>query len=268
MRNGGVPMTHNIINQVRQNIPLIHHITNDVVMNFTANGLLAFGGSPIMAKEEKEAGAITELTDGLLLNIGTIQQPEVAAMFSSGKTANDKGIPIVLDPVGVAASSFRAEAVQMILKQVQPTVIKGNAGEIAFLADVSWDTKGVDAVGNGNTEEIAYLVAKKYQTAVVVTGETDVFVVDGNLFTNQTGHPLLTKITGAGCLLGSIMAACLSTDFSIEKQLLAALEFYGGAAAYAAAQPHTKGPGTFLPAFLDALSFNWETIKGDTSWTN
>src|SRR5690606_28865904 len=147
--------------------------------------------------------------DGVLLNIGTLQKSEIHAMILAGKAANQKGIPVVLDPVGVAATPFRSNAVKKILEEIHPTVIKGNAGELAYLVDIPLETKGVESVGNGNIEEIAFRVAKTFHTTAVLTGEVDVISTDVETITNQAGHPLLTKVTGTGCLLGSIIAACL-----------------------------------------------------------
>ncbi|WP_106495217.1 hydroxyethylthiazole kinase [Lentibacillus sp. Marseille-P4043] len=253
-------MNSNIIKEVRDKRPLIHHLTNQVVMNFTANGLLSFGATPAMAKAEEEAGDMASIADGVLINIGTITPSEVSAMIQAGKAANEKGIPVVLDPVGVASTPFRDDAVKRILSVVKPTVIKGNAGEMAHLVQIPWETKGPDSVGEGNTAEVAAKVAETYQTAAVVTGETDIICTGNHLEQNQTGHPFLTKITGAGCLLGSILAACLTTNEPIEQQAFTAVEFYGLAAEYAIKYSEVTGPGTFLPRFIDALSLEIDEL--------
>lgn len=247
-------MNLTIIKKVRKKNPLIHHITNQVVMNFTANGLLSFGASPIMAKAEEETGDMASIADGLLINIGTLKARDIPAIITAGKAANKKGIPVVLDPVGVAATDFRSSVIKEILTEVNPTVIKGNAGELAHLAEIPWQTKGVESLGEGNVEEIGMRVTETYQTAAVITGERDTIITNGKLIENDTGHPILTKVTGAGCLLGSILTACLTTGDPIEEQALAAVKFYGLAAEYAASQEEVAGPGTFLPYFIDALS--------------
>lgn len=257
-------MNPDIIQQVRNNTPLIHHLTNQVVMNFSANGLLSFGGSPVMAKEKLEAAEMAGIADAVVLNIGTISENEIQAMIHAGKAANEKGIPVVLDPVGVAATPFRKEVIESILTEVSPTVIKGNAGEIAALIGADIEARGVDSVGKGNTDEIVTKAGNNFQTAVVITGENDVIYANHKLIYNQTGHPLLSSITGSGCLLGSIIAACLTTPHPIEEQLSTALSFYGLAAEYAAAQPHVLGSGTFLPNFIDALSFTPKQLNGGT----
>lgn len=254
-------MNDAVIKNIRENTPLIHHLTNQVVMNFTANGLLAFGGAPVMAKAIDEASDMAAIADGVLINIGTLTQADLKAMILAGKTANNRGIPVILDPVGVAATKFRGEAVRQILKEIKPAVIKGNAGELAYLVNIPWNTKGVESVGDGRTDEIAYEVAKTFHTAAVVTGKKDIIYTGNNLIESNTGHAYLTKITGAGCLLGSILTACLTTDHSLEEQLLTGIHFYGSAAEYAARQPLVNGTGTFLPQFLDALSLTMEQLE-------
>lgn len=254
-------MKQTILNKIRKESPLIHHLTNQVVMNFTANGLLSFGGSPIMAKAEEEAYHMASLADGVLINIGTLSAVDLQAMVIAGKAANEKGIPVVLDPVGVAATPFRTAAVNKLLKEVRFTAIKGNAGEMAHLVQIPWKTKGVESLGDGNIEEIAHQVAKNYRATAVISGEVDVICTGKNIVSNQTGHPLLTKITGAGCLLGSILTACLTTDDSIDDQAITAVKFYGLAAEYVVSHQDQLGTGTFLPYFIDALSSDFSKLE-------
>ena len=245
-----------VIKQVRQKQPLIHHLTNQVVMNFTANGLLAFGASPIMAKEKAEARDMATIANGILINIGTIMEPELGAMIVAGQTANERNIPVVLDPVGVAASAYRKQAIEKLLETISFTAIKGNAGEMAHLVDVHWETRGVESIDDdlNKLEDIAQEVAEKYNTLAIVTGEIDVIYHAGNKKTNKTGHKYLTKITGAGCLLGSIITACLTTNAEKVESAYEAVHFYGKAAELAAFQKDVNGTGTFLPHFIDALS--------------
>ncbi|KIL53003.1 hydroxyethylthiazole kinase [Jeotgalibacillus campisalis] len=255
-------MTSTIIHEVRDKRPLIHHLTNQVVMNFTANGLLSFGGVPIMAKAVEESGEMASNADGVLINIGTIMRNDLEAMIDAGKAANKKGIPVVLDPVGVGATTFRKEAIRQILEEITPTVIKGNAGEMAQLVDIPWEIKGVDSVGSGNSDEIARKVAEKYKTIAFVTGATDYISNGKELVYNQTGSAILSSVTGTGCLLGSILTACLTANHSAIDSTLAAASFYGMAAEYTEKQNGVKGTGTFIPVFLDALSFSPEQLEG------
>lgn len=248
-------MTH-VTTNVRELQPLVFHLTNQVVMNFSANGLLAFGGSPIMAKEIKEVSDIAAISNSVLINIGTATEHEIEAMITAGKAANEKGIPVVLDPVGVAASPFRQESIRRLLEDIQFTAIKGNAGEMAHLVEVPWQTKGVESIDDDNnkTADIAGLVASKYDTIAVVTGEVDVICQGNQIKENETGHTMLTKITGAGCLLGSILAACLATNRDSFDAIYEGIQFYGKAAQNAANRSDGNGTGTFIPHFIDALS--------------
>lgn len=248
----------NIIHHVRKTNPLIHHITNQVVMNFTANGLLAFGGSPIMAKEFEEMSAISSKADGLLINIGTMLKSELKSMKEAGKTANKEQVPVVLDPVGVAASSFRSSAVHQLLNAISFTAIKGNAGEMAHLVNIPWQTKGVEATDDTveKLAKIAQSVSQKYQTIAVITGEKDVICFNNDILVNETGHHYLTKITGAGCLLGSLITACLTVDLQVKliEKVWAAVHFYGKVAERVIAEQNINGPGTFTPHFIDGLA--------------
>ncbi|MCA0969431.1 hydroxyethylthiazole kinase [Halobacillus litoralis] len=243
-----------VIKKVRNKKPLIHHITNQVVMNFSANGLLAFGGSPIMAHAASEATDVTKLSDGLVMNIGTLTEDQLEPMILSGQAANDLGIPVVLDPVGVGATAFRSEAFKKITERVEATVIKGNAGEVAHLIGADLEMKGVDFVGDAYASDISRRVALHYNTIVLCTGEVDV-VTDGKReLMNSRGHEILTSITGAGCLLGSVVSACMSVEGDRLDNVLTAASYYGAAAERAADHHTVGGPGTFLPQFIDQLA--------------
>lgn len=255
-----------IIKRTKEMSPLIHHITNDVVVNFTANGVLAFGASPIMAKEITEVAEMATIADGLLLNIGTATRQEIDAMELAGKAANKKGIPVVLDPVGIAASTFRQQAVKRLLQNLHITAVKGNAGEIAFLAGMILETRGVDAADQPveTLKKVAVKAAQKLQTLIIVTGKYDVITNGDDILTNETGHTILTKVTGAGCLLGSIITATLAaneakTSNKAIKIVHAAVQFYGRAAEVANRRTSTNGSGTFTAHFLD-------TLQGEPSW--
>ncbi|WP_347860917.1 hydroxyethylthiazole kinase [Salimicrobium sp. PL1-032A] len=239
------------LEELRETRPLVHHITNEVVMNFSANGLLAFGGSPVMAKEREEVEEVASAANALVLNIGTIRKEDIETMVKAGQAANKAGVPVLLDPVGAGATTFRKQAVQRIVDEVDVTVVKGNAGEIAALADIPLKVKGVDALESGNSEEIAGEAAKHLKTMVVVTGKTDAISDGKHRITSSYGSPLLGSITGAGCLLGSLMAACLAVEEEKEKAVQFALEFYNKAAERA--EKKAGGPGTFIPHLLDEL---------------
>ncbi len=251
-------MNESIVTQVREKNPLIHHLTNQVVMNFTANGLLAYGGSPIMAKEPLEMNDMGGIVGGVLINIGTLTENDLEAMLVAGKTANRRNIPVVLDPVGVAASEFRNKAVKQLVREIQFTAIKGNAGEMAFLVDTPWQTKGVESIDD-NTSEIASIVkkvAQEFKTIAIITGKVDIISDGINTEENKSGHVYLTKITGAGCVLGSLITASLAVTKDPFKAITETVNFYGNAAEYAVNNNSVNGTGTFIPHFLDALSLD------------
>lgn len=246
----------NISRYIRKNNPLIHHLTNQVVMNFSANGLLALGASPIMAKERSEVAEISNVADGVLINIGTLIESEVQSMLIAGKMANERSIPVVLDPVGVAATTFRQQSIEKLIKEIRFTAIKGNAGEMAYFVNEKWKTKGVDSSESDveKLKEIALEVAKKYKTIAMITGETDI-VSDGNeVYVNETGSPLLTKITGAGCLLGSVLTTYLTVDYKQLNVSYEAVKQFGLAAQRAEQKGQVNGPGTFKVHLIDEMA--------------
>lgn len=149
------------IQLLQEKQPLIHNITNQVVMNFTANGLYAIGASPVMAHAKEEIEEMAQIADAVVLNIGTLTQDQVDAMILAGKSANKAGVPVVLDPVGVGATTFRTSSALRILDKVDVTIIRGNAGEVANLAGMEVKVKGVDVTGDLQNENLATLAAKK-----------------------------------------------------------------------------------------------------------
>ncbi|WP_042473205.1 hydroxyethylthiazole kinase [Bacillus ndiopicus] len=215
------------INKIRQKHPLIHCITNYVVANFTANGLLAIGASPVMADEVSEVEEMTSIANGLLINIGTLNQSKVPAMLVAGKAANKHGVPVVLDPVGVGATSYRRQVIQDLLQQVQFKLIRCNEGELAAIAGVAWQSKGVDSgQGNIDTISVAREVAEKYGTIVIVTGATDI-VTDGTVVKKVSGgHERMTHVTGSGCLLSALCTAALAVEGEPVANLASLLQTY------------------------------------------
>lgn len=198
--------------KIRQQKPLVYCITNTVAANFTANGLLAIGASPLMSDEVAEAKELVNIADALLLNIGTVHTATAKAMLVAGKAANEKGIPVVLDPVGVGASSYRQQVVEEILEQVNVQCIRCNVGELAALAGVHWESRGVDS-GDGEIDviEVAKLLANAYKTIVFVTGSVDVVTNGREVMEIAGGNERITEVTATGCLLSAICAAALTT---------------------------------------------------------
>lgn len=211
---GGVRMS---LVRIHNRKPLVHCMTNTVVINFTANGLLAVGASPIMAEAAEEMADIASITDALLINIGTLQRTTVEAMQRAIVASAKRSIPIVLDPVGAGASTYRYETTMQFLQTGHITLLRCNAGELAAIAGVSWQAKGVDSgEGDANMLDIASKVAQAYHCIVVVTGEVDI-VTDGKaLIEVPGGNARITKITGTGCLLSALCAAVLAAECSVE----------------------------------------------------
>ena len=246
-------ISENLLTKIRQEQPLIHCITNIVVANFQANGLLALGASPVMADAIEEAADIAAVSSATVLNIGTLKQDTVEAIILAGKSAAKHGIPVVLDPVGVGATAFRKQSVSRILKEVDVTLIRCNAGEIAAIAGVQWAAKGVDAgEGDADIETIAKQVAQQYNCLVAVSGTVDI-VTDGHKSLHITGgHPLMTRVTGVGCLLSSVTGAFLAVANEKPLETVAiALSIYKQAGENAAKL--ATGPGDFAVQFLNTL---------------
>ena len=168
-----------VVETVRERNLLVHNITNVVVTNFTANGLLALGASPVMAYAKEEVAEMASIAGALVLNIGTLRQEEVEAMLLAGKSANTHDVPIVFDPVGAGATSYRTEVARYIPSEVKLAIIRGNAAEIANVIDEKWEIKGVDAGGgNGDIVSVAKQAAEQLNTIIVITGKEDV-ITDG-----------------------------------------------------------------------------------------
>jgi len=242
---------------VRSQTPLVHCMTNLVVTNFSANGLLALGASPFMSVTPEEITEIQNFAQALLINIGTINEADVKAMLIAGKAANKAGVPVVLDPVGVGATAFRQKIIKQLLAEINFAVIRGNAAEIAFLAGINWQGKGVDAVTGGDAADLSRLaktVAQKYRCVTALSGEID-FISDGrNVRQIQNGTTLFRKVTGSGCLLGAVIGAFLGVAQPADyfAACIEACAVYA-VAGELAAQDLSRETGTFAVNFIDRL---------------
>lgn len=244
----------NNLERLRSENPLIVCYTNDVVKNFTANGLLSLGASPAMSEAPEEAEEFYQVASALVINIGTLTHENEEDIMSIGKIANDQGTPIVFDPVAVGASTYRKQFCKRFLEQIDVTVIKGNASEILTLIDSQTTMKGTDSDNLLDPIDIAKKASESLNAAVVITGKEDVIVQDQQIVKLSNGSPLLANITGAGCLLGGVVASFLfrNTQPSIEA-LIEAVSIYNIAAELAENEKHVRGPGSFLPELLDQL---------------
>ena len=240
-----------LLRELRERKPLIHQITNYVVMNETANVTLAIGALPVMAHAPEEVEEMASHAGALVLNIGTLSQEWVEAMVLAGKAAGRAGVPVVLDPVGVGATSLRTESARRILEQVEVAVVRGNPAETAALAGIEAEIRGVESLGAAaEGAELASGAARALGTTVSVTGATD-FVSDGErTLAVRNGDPLLATITGSGCMSSTMTGCFLAVERSVEAAA-AALAAFGVAGEDAASG--AKGPGTFHANLYDAL---------------
>jgi hydroxyethylthiazole kinase len=242
------------LERLRTTKPLIHQITNYVVMNETANATLALGALPVMAHAPEEVEEMVALAGALVLNIGTLSAHWVDAMLKAGRAATERGIPIVLDPVGAGATRYRTETAKRILDEVRVTVVRGNAGEIATLVGVAAEVRGVESIdAGGDAAGLARQAGATLGAVVSVTGPVD-HVSDGNeSIAIENGHPLMASITGTGCmssaLTGCFLAVNADRPLAAAAEALAAFGVAGERAAVGA-----RGPGSFHVALYDALA--------------
>jgi len=244
--------------KIRTTSPLIHNITNYVVMNTTANALLAIGASPVMAHAIEEVEEMTGLAQALVINIGTLSSTWVEAMLNAGKEARRRKIPIVLDPVGCGATQFRTQTAQKLINEIRPTVIRGNASEIKSLIDSVQATKGVDSMHHPDEVfDDARSLSLLADCVVSVSGPVDLIVKWDEVVRIENGHPMMTKVTGIGCTSSAITAAFLAVNSSPIKAAAHAMAVMGIAGEFAARK--SIGPGSFQVNFLDFLYCMHET---------
>lgn len=254
-----------LLTKVQKARPLVHNMTNVVVTNFTANGLLALGASPVMAYAREEVADMAKVAGALVLNIGTLSTEQVDAMIIAGKSANLHGVPVLLDPVGAGATRLRTESAQRILGEVKIALIRGNASEIANLVGEVSDIKGVDAAESSTriNAEIALRASHQFNAVVAITGKEDVIADGAHYRIISGGDVLLTQVTGAGCLLTSVLGAFAAVERDTMLAGTAGLAYYGAAAARAAERTASLGPGSFQVAFLDELAkLHPHSVKG------
>jgi hydroxyethylthiazole kinase len=238
------------LRELRERKPLVHQITNYVVMNETANATLALGALPVMAHAPQEVEEMAALAGALVLNIGTLSEHWVEAMLLAGKAASG---PIVLDPVGAGATRYRTETAKRLLDELDVTVVRGNAAEIATLAGRRAEIRGVESIAAGDEPaELARAAARTLGAVVSVTGPVD-HVSDGErVIAIANGHELMGTVSGTGCMstavTGSFLAAKPDAPLEAAAEALAAFGVAGEDAARDA-----KGPGTFHAALYDAL---------------
>lgn len=213
-------MISKMLKNLKEKTPLIHCITNYVTVNDCANILIACGASPIMADEKEEVEEITSICNGLNINIGTLNKNVIESMLIAGKKANELSHPVTFDPVGVGASKLRNDTAKRLLEEVQFAVIRGNISEIKGLALGSGSTKGVDAdisdvVTDENLDEVISFsksFSKKTKAIIAISGAIDIVCDENKAYVIRNGHKMMSKITGSGCMLTTMIAAFVSAN--------------------------------------------------------
>jgi hydroxyethylthiazole kinase len=242
------------LKRIREKKPLIHNITNYVVMNYTANALLACGASPVMAHAVEEVEEMVSLAGALVLNIGTLSPPWVEAMQKAGKRANALHVPVILDPVGAGATRLRTDSARRLIDEVSIQVIRGNASEILSLGREKNEarTKGVDSVHTvDQATETALLLAKELKTTLAITGAVDLITDGKQVYRVMNGHEMMGCVTGTGCTATAMIGAFLAVTPDPLEAATMGLSYFGLAGEKAAAK--AAGPGSFQIALLDAL---------------
>lgn len=246
--------TIELLDQLRAKAPLVHNITNFVVMNSSANILLALGASPVMAHSRNEVEEMAVMANALVLNIGTLEEKWIEAMLLAAGAANKSGIPVILDPVGAGATAYRSQAVQKLLRETVVSVIRGNASEVLSLAVAEVKTKGVDSSLSVSDEivDAAGSIARQHECVVAISGEKDLITDGDRVLRVSNGVPLMTRVTGLGCGLSAVVGAfCTVGGDDMLTAIAAAFGFYGLCGEVALG--FSDRPGSFYVAFLDAL---------------
>jgi hydroxyethylthiazole kinase len=240
-----------ILERVRIEKPLVHHLTNWVTIYDCANIVKVFGASPVMAHACEEAAEMARIAGALVLNIGTLTSDFVKAMLLAAKAANAKGIPVVLDTCGAGATKFRDDKCFEILNNVKVDIIKGNASEVARIAGEDVQTKGVDAARvEKNLAHLAADLAGRRGCTVVITGVEDIVADESQVLLVKNGHPMMANIVGTGCMATSMIGTFASVEKDLAIASAAGLSCYEIAAEIAAQK--ARGPGSFKVELFDA----------------
>ncbi len=240
------------LRQVRKNKPLIHNITNYVVMNYTANVLLAMGASPVMAHAANEVEEMVGFAGSLVLNIGTLSDPWTDSMILAGRKAAAQGTPIILDPVGSGATTLRTATAKKILTDCRVSILRGNSSEILSLGKETSTTRGVDATHTvTESADTATELAQELATTIAITGPVDLITDGSRVVRVENGHPMMPYVTGTGCAATAVISAFAAVEQDMVAATVGGLAFLGIAGELAGKT--ANGPGSFMIALLDAL---------------
>lgn len=267
-------MFKKILENVKNTTPLVHCITNYVTVNDVANMLIACGGAPIMADDRNEVEEITSICNALDINIGTLNERTIESMLLAGKKANELDHPVVLDPVGAGASLLRTGTTFKLLDQVKFSVIRGNISEIKTVDAGSGTTKGVDAdisdaVTNDNLADAVSFAKKlsvKTGAVIAITGAIDIVADSKKAYVIRNGHPMMSKISGTGCMLTAVIAAfCGANRDNFLDATAAAVCMMGlcGELGYTRVLKNNAGISSYRTYIIDEMSkMDWDILKG------
>lgn len=236
---------------VRERCPLVHLITNYVTVNDCANMTICAGGSPIMTDERKDVMDISGMSSAVVLNMGTLNERTVESMLLAGRIANENDVPVIFDPVGAGASSYRNGVADLILRKVRVSVIKGNEGEIGFLSGTGGRVRGVDSMGSDDGRESAESLASRYGCIVGVSGAVD-HVSDGRrTMILSNGDGLMGRVSGTGCMLSAVVGAYVGANGPSVESVASAITALNVSGEIAAKT--SRGPGSFKTALFDSM---------------
>lgn len=252
------------LDAVADESPLVNAVTNDVTVNDVAQVILHWGGLPVMSDDEREVGDMVAASEACLLNMGTVSETGEAAMMTAGRAANEAGVPVVVDPVGVGSTPTRDRVAERLAAEIDVAVLNGNHGEIASLTGDDAEVRGVESVGEyGDIATTAVACAQRYDAVVVASGETDVVATADAAYEVTAGHPRMGTVVGTGCMLGGSLAAFAGAIGDAERAALAGTVAFGlaGEAAAAGEFGTVHGPGSYGVAFKDAVAGLRDTAR-------
>lgn len=239
--------------KIRETKPLLHHITNFVVMNETANLTICLGALPVMAHAREEVEEMVEVAGALILNIGTLSTELVESMVMAGKRANGLNIPVILDPVGAGATALRTKSAKKILNDVKVDVIRGNAAELSIIGGIDAEIRGVESIaGAENLKDVARSLARKTGSTIAITGKEDIVTDGSQMAIVANGHELLSMVTGTGCMSTTMVGGFRSVEPDPFTAAVGGLVTFGIAGEKAASKSGPN-PGTFHASLYDSL---------------
>ena len=241
---------------IRDKKPLIHHITNYVTVNDCANITLAIGASPVMADDMGEVEEMVSFAAALVLNMGTLNSRTIESMLAAGKKARQMGIPVIFDPVGVGATKLRRVTAEKIIREVCPSVIRGNMSEIKIIAGFQASIKGVDSVASvEDGEQVALELSHKLASVIAITGKQDIIAQDDKIVRINNGHPMLSQVTGTGCMATSLIGCFCGATADYFTGAVAGIMTMGLAGELAQHSLQAgEGIGTFRMRLFDVVS--------------